>query len=193
MKRRTMLGLAATALAGCAPDPTKSAPEQPAVAGVRARKKMKKPADKNVYNFDWGTTAYEIDDMHKAQMLALTMLIINGSTSDSSIDPTAGKRNFALIYNTADQKDLPKDHPMADVNPMIYTQTRNYVRDDPRTKSAKLYAAAMILKDFANAGLKGVVPKVKSAQADDPYTNPDECPCVTDLTYYDCPPVDPLL
>ena len=80
---------------------------------------------------------------------------------------------------------LPADNPLKDVKKAIYEQTWAYCATLGWDNANKqLWAAAKIMKDFANAGLAAV--------KTDTYTNPDECPCAYEQDY-DCPPVDPLL
>jgi hypothetical protein len=203
MKRRTVLGLAATAVVGCGPKADEQAkaptgPTGPTGPGMYTRKKMKKPATPSVYNYDWGSSEAEKQNMYRAQMLALTMLIINGTkTGPIAADPANGAGHFNLIRRWEKQSDLPGDHPMKDVEKQIYDQTRAFVLKNPQSANDKLYAAATTLMEFANYGLDGLVHN-KLAKLDKdgkaaPYTNPDECPCENDPQYYDCPPVDPLL
>jgi hypothetical protein len=186
MKRRTMLGLAATALAGtrlC--EQRASAEPTPA---PRVRNKIGHVLHGG-NNYEW------TDDNARrgAQMLALTVMLFNGRVK-------SGKEEglFYDFKNHQDQTKLPPNHPMLDLDSDLYTRTWTYCDTTGGWSNVfkELRTAAKVMQKYANIGfgvtnVKPVGPKRFA------YTSPDKCPCgygdPTQPDPPDCPPVDPLL
>jgi hypothetical protein len=187
MKRRTMLGLAATALAGCGGE---DKPPTAVAAGVKC---ASKPGDRMCHdvtipnNYGWGENN---PAQYQAQMLALNMMIFQGT------NPKATKGFFFDFQKYAKHDDVPAAHPFYRVDARIYDDTRTYCDHELGWPVAreKLYAAAVTLNDFAEAGLARTPAMKRRPEGKFAYTSPDECPCDT----YDdanpfCATVDPLL
>jgi hypothetical protein len=111
-------------------------------------------------------------------------MLFNGTSKPQA--PPKAEGYFIDFMKNRDQSGISgADHPLKDVNAKIYTQTWDYCKQIGwQAANDQLWTAAEVMWTFSNKGLNGL--------RDQPYDNPDECPCEY-RSDKDCPPVNPLL
>jgi len=140
------------------------APEPPKQAALTVTPPVAKYRDKSQEN--------------RAHALALTVLLFRPQfqaalLADNPASPTYGGGGY------------PK-HPFKKIKEKkIYLNMLNKFQGDAGGMKTKVRAASIAMMDLANYALAGI---------EDPYTDPDQCPCVEyDAANPGCAEVDPLL